>query len=86
MDIEDEGQAAYVEPDDIEDEAQEVIVQEKDLKEIEQIQKKYAHLCRPPVDPSFSSKDSLIFMQTDVDYYMGKRLGQTSKSFPVSLC
>jgi len=73
MDIEDEGNAGYIESNDIEEEAQEAVVQGKDLKDIEQIQKKNPHLCRSPVDPLFSTKDPLIFMQIDVNNYKGEK-------------
>ena len=59
------------EPDsDIEDEGGTVHVGEKDLEEREKINKKYAYLCRPPVDLKFNEDSVLEIMSVDVDYYL----------------
>ena len=58
--------------EDIEDEGDFVQVGEKDREEQEKIKSKYAHLCRPPVDPNFSEKDVFEMMSIDVDYYLHK--------------
>ncbi len=61
------------EPDsDIEDEGGLVQVGEKDREEQEKINKKYAYLCRPPVDPKFTEESTLEIMSVDVDYYLHK--------------
>lgn len=59
------------EPDeDIEDEGGLVQVGERDREEQEKINKKYAYLCRPPLDPNFDEKSVLEIMSVDVDYYL----------------
>ena len=59
------------------DEAQGLEVRDQDREEQQKIKSKFAYLCRPPVDPHFySEKLPLIFMQTDVDYYLFKGINK----------
>ncbi len=58
--------------EDAEDEGQILEVGQKEREEANKIKSKFSYLCRPSVDPSFNESTDFIFMQTDVDYYIGK--------------
>ena len=58
--------------EDADDEGQILEVGQKEREEANKIKSKFSYLCRPAVDPSFNESTDFIFMQTDVDYYIGK--------------
>jgi len=62
--------------EDAEDEAQILEVGQKEREEANKIKSKFSYLCRPAVDPSFNESTDFIFMQTDVDYYIGKGISK----------
>lgn len=67
--------------EDYEDEGQVLEVKQKDIEEQKKIKSKFSYLCRPAVDPNFNQNSDLIFMQTDVDYYLTKGISQHKLQF-----